>query len=146
MRHCSHLLSLNARRTGESPLLWYIILSGERQWQCCLPLHEIKEMYESNVRSFIFSKSKFCDFMHMINCLHVHVLQPQEAASSLNPKRSSDNQEIPHTLFVIRNLVTMLLASHISSLFLARLSHSTTFHRIQLICISILSFFLPCCA
>jgi hypothetical protein len=37
-------------------------------------LHEIKEMYESNVRRFIFSKCMLCDFVYVINCPYVHLL------------------------------------------------------------------------
>jgi len=56
------------------PYFLYIILSGEQLRQCCSHLHEIKEMYESNVRRFIFSRCMFCDFVHIINCLYVHLL------------------------------------------------------------------------
>jgi len=46
-----------------------------RTTKAMLPhLHEIKEMHESSVPRFIFSRCMFCDFVHVINYLYVHLL------------------------------------------------------------------------
>lgn len=74
MQHCFHLLNLNARLMGNCSLL-LVYNPVRRATKAMLPhLHEIKEMYEPNVRRFLFSRCMFCDFVHVINCLYVHLL------------------------------------------------------------------------